>query len=79
MTGMELTYAYPVASAVRRGGGGSELLLGTSGGRTESGPVAHPHLFHGFLTDPRPAALGMLACLTGPHRNSRPPVTPGRR
>jgi hypothetical protein len=62
MTGMELTYAYPVASAVCRGGGGSELLLGTSGGRTESGPAAHPHLFHGFLTDPRPAALGMLAC-----------------
>ena len=62
MTGMELTYAYRMASAVRRDGGGSELLLGTSGGRTESGPAAHPHLFHGFLTDPRPAALGMLAC-----------------
>ena len=42
MTGMELTYAYGMASAVRRDGGGSEVLLGTSGGRTESGPVAHP-------------------------------------
>jgi hypothetical protein len=62
MEGTELTYAYRVASAVRRGGGGSELLLGTSGGLTETGPAAHPYLFQGFLTDPGPAALGMLAC-----------------
>jgi hypothetical protein len=62
MAGTELTYAYRVASAVRRGGGGSELLLGTSGGLTETGPAAHPYLFRGFLTDPGPAALGMLAC-----------------
>jgi hypothetical protein len=62
MAGMELTYAYRVASVVRGGGAGSELLLGTSGGLTETGPAAHPHLFDGFLTDPGPAALGMLAC-----------------
>ena len=62
MAGIELTYAYRVSSVVRRGGGGSEVLLGTSGGLTETGPAAHPYLFEGLLTDPGPAALGMLAC-----------------
>jgi hypothetical protein len=50
---------------VRRVRAGSELLLATSGGRAEtaaSGPAEHPYLFKGFLTDPGPAALGMLAC-----------------
>jgi hypothetical protein len=35
MAGTELTYAYRVASVVRGGGAGSELLLGTSGGLTD--------------------------------------------
>ena len=49
-------------SVVRRGAGGSELLLGTSGGVTEAGPAVHPYFFRGFLTEPGPAALGMLGC-----------------
>ena len=57
-----MTYAYQVPSVVRRVGERSELLLETSGGRTEAGPAAHPYFFQGFLTDPGPAALGMLAC-----------------
>ena len=59
---IELTYAYQASSLVRPARNGSELLLATSGGLTEAGPVAHPYLFRGFLTDPGPAALGMLAC-----------------
>ena len=62
MTAAEVTYAYRVPSRVRRISDRSELLLGTSGGRTETGPAACPYLFQGFLTDPGPAALGMLAC-----------------
>jgi len=62
VAGIELTYAYHASSLVRRAGDGSELLLATSGGLTEAGPAAHPCLFRGFLTDPGPAALGMLAC-----------------
>jgi hypothetical protein len=57
-----MTYSYQVSSSVRRVRERSELLLGTSGGRTEAGPAVHPYLFQGFLTEPRPAALGMLAC-----------------
>jgi hypothetical protein len=62
MAGIELTYAYRASSLVRPARNGSELLLATSGGLTEAGPVAHPYLFRGFLTDPGPAAQGMLAC-----------------
>ena len=62
MTATEVTYAYRVSSRMRRMSERSELLLGTSGGRTETGPAASPYLFQGFLTDPGPAALGMLAC-----------------
>ena len=62
MTATEVTYAYRVTSQVRRSSDRTELLLGTSGGRTAAGPAACPYLFQGFLTDPRPAALGMLAC-----------------
>jgi hypothetical protein len=62
MTATELMYEYRVSSLVRRAGERSELLLETSGGLTEAGPAAHPYLFRGFLTDPGPAALGMLAC-----------------
>lgn len=62
MTATEVTYAYRVRSQVRRISDRSELLLGTSGGRTETGAAACPYLFQGFLTGPGPAALGMLAC-----------------
>lgn len=58
----ELAYRYQVPSLVRRGTDGSELMLGTSGGVTEAGPALHPCFFRGFLTEPGPAALGMLAC-----------------
>jgi SWIM zinc finger len=62
VAGAELAYRYQVASVVRRGGGRSEVLLGTSGGVTEAGPALHPCFFHGFLNGPGPAAAGMLAC-----------------
>src|SRR5262249_39944920 len=52
-------------SAVRRDAGGSEVLLGTSGGVTEAGPELHPYFFKGFLAEPGPAAAGMLACAAG--------------
>jgi hypothetical protein len=58
-------YSYPAPSALRRtsgsGAGGGELALATSGGVTEAGPVLHPYFYAGFLADPGPAALGMLA------------------
>jgi len=52
MTATEVTYAYWVPSQVRRVSNRSELLLGTSGGRTDTGPAACPYLFQGFLTEP---------------------------
>jgi len=58
----ELAYRYRMPSAVRRDAGGSEVLLGTSGGVTEAGPELHPYFFKGFLAEPGPAAAGMLAC-----------------
>jgi len=58
----ELAYRYRMPSAVRRDAGGSEVLLGTSGGVTEVGPELHPYFFKGFLAEPGPAAAGMLAC-----------------
>jgi hypothetical protein len=59
---MELAYRYQMPSVVRRGVDGSELMVGTSGGVTEAGPALHPYFFRGLLTEPGPAALGMLAC-----------------
>jgi hypothetical protein len=44
MTATEVTYAYRVPSRMRRISERSELLLGTSGGRTETGPAASPYL-----------------------------------
>jgi hypothetical protein len=58
----ELAYSYPGPSVVRRRDTGIDLLLATSGGTAEAGPVPHPHFFSGRLTDPAPAAAGMLAC-----------------
>jgi hypothetical protein len=58
----ELTYQYVRPSVVRQRDSGSEVLLATSGGVTEAGPALHPYFFSGFLSDPAPAALGMLAC-----------------
>jgi hypothetical protein len=63
--GTELLYRYAIASQVRRAEHSSELLLGTSGGTTTEvteGPALHPYFFKGFLTQPAPAAAGMLAC-----------------
>jgi hypothetical protein len=59
MTETEMTDGYQIPSAVRRVGERSELLLETSGSRTEDG---RPYFFRSFLTDPGPAAPGMLAC-----------------
>jgi SWIM zinc finger len=60
--GAQLVYRYAIPSQVRRGSEQNELLLSTSGGMTETGLLAHPYFFTGFLTEPVPAALGMLAC-----------------
>jgi hypothetical protein len=54
-------YSYAVPSALRRADGGGELTLATSGGVTEAGPVLHPYFYSGFLAEPGPATLGMLA------------------
>jgi hypothetical protein len=64
-TGTELLYRYAIPSQVRRADDSSVLLLGTSGGITTEvtkGPALHPYFFKGFLTQPVPAAAGMLAC-----------------
>lgn len=55
------TFAYAAPSALRRAGGGDELALATSGGVTEAGPARHPCFYSGFLADPGPVALGLLA------------------
>jgi hypothetical protein len=63
--GTSLVYRYASPSQVRHADNGSELLLGTSGGVTTEaaeGLAAHPYFFKGFLTQPAPAAAGMLAC-----------------
>jgi len=54
-------YSYTTPSALRRADGGGELALATSGGVTEAGPVPHPYFYSGFLAEPGPDALGMLA------------------
>jgi len=51
-------YSYAAPSALRDGG---ELALATSGGVTEAGPALHPYFYSGFLAEPGPGALGMLA------------------
>src|SRR5215469_12675664 len=58
---MSATYSYAAPSALRRAGNSSELALATSGGVTEAGPVLHPYFYSGFLAEPGPATLGMLA------------------
>jgi len=63
--GTELLYRYAIPSQVRHSDSGSVLLLGTSGGittDTAEGLATHPYFFKGFLTQPAPAAAGMLAC-----------------
>jgi hypothetical protein len=59
---VDVAYRYRTASTLRSGADGAELMLATSGGVTESGPVVHPYFFRGFLTEPGPAALALLAC-----------------
>lgn len=54
-------YSYVAPSALRRADGSGELALATSGGVTEAGPVLHPYFYSGFLAEPGPGALGMLA------------------
>ena len=58
----ELAYRYGSPSVVRGRDVGSEVLLATCGGVTDVGPAVHPYFFSGFLTDPAPAAVAMLAC-----------------
>lgn len=58
----ELAYSYRGPSVVRRRDTGTEVLLATSGGTAQAGPAPHPHFFSSRLTEPAPAAAGMLAC-----------------
>lgn len=62
MLSPELSYRYAGSSTAKFNAGRLELALATSGGVTDTGPGLRPHFFNGFLTDPAPAALGMLAC-----------------
>jgi hypothetical protein len=58
----EFAYRYGLPSVLRDRPSGHELLLSTSGGVTEAGPVVEPYFFSGFVTEPAVAARGMLAC-----------------
>ncbi|HXS64953.1 MAG TPA: SWIM zinc finger family protein [Streptosporangiaceae bacterium] len=62
MATAQLEYRYAAPSVLRGRADGSDLLLATCGGVTEAGPATHPYFFSAFLTEPGPAALGMLAC-----------------
>jgi hypothetical protein len=59
MTATEQRYTYARASALRDGGW---LGLETCGGTVLlAGPASHPRFFTGFVTEPGPAAAGLLA------------------
>ncbi|MFC7649730.1 hypothetical protein ACFQX6_62310 [Streptosporangium lutulentum] len=55
------TYAYLRSSAVRESAAGRTLALETSGGATPAGAAANPRFFSGFLTEPVPSAVALLA------------------
>jgi hypothetical protein len=57
----EQTYNYVRPSALTFGDGQADLMLATSGGRTATGPAAHPLFFDGFLGHPEQAAAALLA------------------
>ncbi|GAA4636949.1 SWIM zinc finger domain-containing protein [Actinoallomurus vinaceus] len=57
MSDVTQSYAYLHRSSLADG----RLGLETSGGTALAGPAAHPRFFSGFLTDPAPAAAGLLA------------------
>ncbi len=57
----EQTYSYVRPSSLTFADGRTDLLLATSGGRTASGPTAHPVFFDGFLGHPEQAAAALLA------------------
>ncbi len=57
----EQTYNYVRPSELTFGEGRAELMLATSGGRTATGPEAHPAFFDGFLGHPEQAAAALLA------------------
>lgn len=56
MSGL-VTYRYATPSVLA----GDVLSFATSGGVTETGVVAHPYFFTGFLAEPGPAAQALLA------------------
>jgi hypothetical protein len=60
VSAVEQVYRYAHPSAVGLGGG-RDLLLATSGGRTIDGPVEHPRFFDGFLGHAEQMATGLLA------------------
>lgn len=57
----EQAYRYVRPSVLTFGEGRAELMLATSGGRTATGPAAHPVFFDGFLGHPEQAAAALLA------------------
>ena len=57
----EQSYHYVRPSELTFGDGRADLMLATSGGRTATGPAAHPVFFDGFLGHPGQAAAALLA------------------
>ncbi len=57
----EQSYHYVRPSELTFGDGRADLMLATSGGRTATGPAAHPVFFDGFLGHPEQAAAALLA------------------
>jgi len=57
----EQTYTYLRPSALTFAEGRADLMLATSGGRTATGPAAHPVFFDGFLGHSEQAATALLA------------------
>ena len=58
----EQVYQYLAPSEVRWLGGGTDVVLATSGGNVEGQPATHPRFFDGFLQQPDQTAVGLLAC-----------------
>lgn len=57
----EQEYTYLRPSTLTFADGRTDLTLATSGGRTASGPAAHPVFFDGFLGHPEQSAAALLA------------------
>ena len=77
MSGTGLTCQYGTASRVRRGDGGTQLLLATSGGVTEAGPTTHRCFLSGMLAKPAVARMLAMAAATRPQPTDALASIPG--